>query len=136
MKQIAMAVQDENFIVIYHNCGNGTVKMIDSILSTGCSAYHFGNAIDMAEMMPHIPANVIAMGNIDPAGEFCNGTPESIRTKTLSILKNCGKYDNFIISSGCDIPPMAKWENIDEFYKTTSDYYEHRMKIKGAIYCE
>lgn len=126
VKEIADAVQDDEFIVIYHNCGNGTVRMIDSILSTGCAAYHFGNAIDMAEMMPHIPPGVIAMGNVDPVGEFCNGTTSSIRGRTAEILKKCGSYDNFIISSGCDIPPMAKWENIDEFYKAARDYYTRR----------
>lgn len=31
----------------------------------------------MAEMMTHIPAGMVAMGNVDPAGEFRNGTPES-----------------------------------------------------------
>lgn len=69
------AVQDENFLVVYHNCGNTAILTIDSILSCGAKVYHFGNAIDMAEMMPHIPADVIAMGNIDPAREFRNGTP-------------------------------------------------------------
>ena len=29
----------------------------------------------MAEMMTHIPAGTVAMGNVDPAGEFRNGTP-------------------------------------------------------------
>ena len=38
--------------------------------------YHFGNAINMAEMMSHVPENLIAMGNVDPAGEFRNGTAE------------------------------------------------------------
>ena len=48
VKQIVDAVQSEDFIVIYHNCGDNTIRMIDSILSTGSAAYHFGNAIDMA----------------------------------------------------------------------------------------
>lgn len=51
VKQIVDAVQDDSFLVIYHNCGNSTIQMIDSILETGSAAYHFGNAIDMAEMM-------------------------------------------------------------------------------------
>ena len=83
VKQIVDAVQDDSFLVIYHNCGNSTIQMIDSILETGSAAYHFGNAIDMAEMMTHIPAGTVAMGNVDPAGEFRNGTPESIRAATL-----------------------------------------------------
>ena len=124
VKQIVDAVQDDSFLVIYHNCGNSTIQMIDSILETGSAAYHFGNAIDMAEMMTHIPAGTVAMGNVDPAGEFRNGTPESIRAATLGVMDACCKYPNFVISSGCDIPPMSKWENIDAFFAAVKEFYQ------------
>ena len=122
-KRIVDAVQSEDFLVVYHNCGNTAILTIDSILSCGAKVYHFGNAIDMEEMMPHIPADVVAMGNIDPAGEFRNGTPESIRTATLELMERCCKYPNFVISSGCDIPPMSKWENIDAYFAAVDEYY-------------
>lgn len=123
VKRIVEALQDDDFLVIYHNCGNSTIQMIDSILDTGAAAYHFGNAIDMAEMLKHIPADTIVMGNVDPAGQFRNGTPESIRTATLSLMEKCCTYPNFVISSGCDIPPMSKWENIDAFFRAVADFY-------------
>lgn len=123
VKQIVDALQDENFIIIYHNCGNNTIKMIDSILSTGAAAYHFGNSIDMEEMLTHIPETTVAMGNVDPAGEFLGGTPASIREATLDVMKRCCKYKNFVISSGCDIPPRSSWENIDAFFEAVRDYY-------------
>jgi len=122
-KRIVDAVQDEHFIVVYHNCGNTTILTIDSILSVGAKILHFGNAIDMAEMMPHIPSDIVAMGNVDPAGEFRNGTPQSIRTATLAVMEKCCKYPNFVISSGCDIPPMSKWENIDAYFAAVAEFY-------------
>ncbi len=124
VKRIVDAVQDENFIVIYHNCGGSTIQTIDSILSTGASAYHFGNAIKMIDMLPHIPAGTIAMGNISPAGEFCSGTPESVRKETLALLNECSEYPNFVISSGCDIPPKTRWENIDAFFAAVKEFYD------------
>ena len=123
VKQIVDAVQDDSFLVVYHNCGNAVIRQIDSILSTGASAYHFGNAIRMADMMPHIPANAVAMGNVDPAGEFRNGTPESIRAATRKVLEECSQYPNFVISSGCDIPPLSRWENIDAFFAAVAEFY-------------
>ena len=124
VKRMVEALQDENFLVIYHNCGDNTIQMIDSILSTGCSAYHFGNSISMAEMLKHIPEDIVVMGNVDPAGQFRNGTPESIRKETLDIMKACCEHPNFVISSGCDIPPMSKWENIDAFFAAVSEFYQ------------
>ena len=124
VKKIVDAVQDDDFLVIYHNCGNYTIQMIDQILATGSAAYHFGNAISMAEMMTHIPEGTIAMGNVDPAGEIRNGTAESVREATLNVMGECCKYPNFVISTGCDIPPMSKWENIDAFFAAVEEYYK------------
>jgi uroporphyrinogen decarboxylase len=123
VRKIVEAVQDDNFIVIYHNCGGSVIPMIDSILATGASAFHFGNAISMAEMMTHIPPDTLAMGNIDPAGEIRNGTPESVRAATLKIMDACCKYPNFVISTGCDVPPMSPWENIDAFFCAVDEFY-------------
>ena len=123
VKKIFDSVKDDSFAVVYHNCGNNTIKMISSILSTEADAYHFGNSIDMAEMMQFIPDGVLAMGNVDPAAQFKNGTPESIRKETLEIMEKCCKYDNFVISSGCDIPPMSKWENINAFFDAVGEFY-------------
>ena len=123
VKSVVDAVQDENFCVIYHNCGN-TVPLINDILTIGAGAYHFGNAINMAELMPLIPSDILAMGNVDPAGQFRNGTVESIREVTLKVMGECcPKYKNFVISSGCDIPPMASWDNIMSFFGAIDEYY-------------
>ncbi|MBR2131920.1 MAG: uroporphyrinogen decarboxylase family protein [Oscillospiraceae bacterium] len=123
VKQIVDAVQDDEFAVIYHNCGDNVIRMIDSILTTGSMAYHFGNSIDMAEMLTHIPADTVAMGNVDPAGQFLGGTPESMRAVTLGVMEKCCSYPNFVISSGCDIPPIAPWANIDAFFEAVKTYY-------------
>ena len=73
VRQIAEAVQDDSFVVIYHNCGNNAYGMIDSILRTGCSAFHFGNAVNMLDILHSVPSDVVVMGNVDPASQFCNG---------------------------------------------------------------
>jgi uroporphyrinogen decarboxylase len=127
VKKIVERVKDDHFAVVYHNCGGATIHMIDSILGTNCSAYHFGDAIDMRQMMPHIPPDVVAMGNISPAKQFRNGTVESISEETLNLLKDCSKYPNFVISSGCDIPPLSKWENIEAFFNTVDKFYKEML---------
>lgn len=123
VKRVVDAVQDDDFILIYHNCGGNTPRMISSLLSFGAAAYHFGNAVDMVEMLEKIPHDVVVMGNVDPAGVLRMGTPESVRETTLDIMKKCAGYQNFVISSGCDIPPLTPWENIDAFFEAVEEFY-------------
>ena len=123
VKQIVDAVQDDEFIICYHNCGDNTPLMVDSILSTGAKAYHFGNAIDMKAMVEKFPEDVLVMGNVDPAGVLRLGTPEIVRAETLRIMNDCCNHQNFVISSGCDIPPMTPWENIKAFFDAVDEYY-------------
>ena len=125
VKEIIDAAQDDEFSVIYHNCGNYTVQQVDSIMGVGAAGYHFGNAINMIDMLEKVPSNIPIMGNIDPASQFRNGTPEGIYKNTIDLMKECcPKYNNFIVSSGCDIPPLSSWDNIDSFFKAVSDYYK------------
>ncbi len=124
IKDLISKVQDDNFAVIYHNCGNTVPQIIDSILRVGASAYHFGNAINMKEILEKVPSNVLVMGNIDPVTEFKNGTPNSMKKAVTELLNDCKNYDNFVISSGCDIPHTAKWENIDAYYQAIEDFYK------------
>ena len=58
------------------------------------------------------------------AGEFRGGTPESIKQATWKVMEACCKYPNFVISSGCDIPPMSPWENIDAFFAAVDAFYQ------------
>jgi len=121
VKKIVDAVQDDSFMVILHNCGN-TVKLVPSMLTTGATGFHFGNAVDMEDILPQIPEDRLAFGNIDPARVFKNGTPEDVREKTWDLLNRTAGYRNFVISSGCDIPPGTPIENIEAFFETVEKY--------------
>ena len=123
IRKIVDAVQDEEFIVIYHNCGDAVSRMVPQILETGAAAYHFGNAVSMEDMLRQMPGDVLTMGNVDPVSAIRNGTPAKVRQDTLSIMDACCKYPNFLISSGCDIPPAAPWENIDAFFAAVEEFY-------------
>ncbi len=124
VKRIVDAVQDDSFSVIYHNCGDNVPRMLDSILSTGAAAYHFGNSVDMeTDIISKVPVSTLVMGNVDPAGILRMGTPEKVREATIALLEKCAKYPNFLLSSGCDIPPMTPWENIKAFFAAWVEYY-------------
>ena len=123
VKKITDAVQDDEFLMIYHNCGDNVPRMTESLRSIGAAAYHFGNSIDLKEMLDQFPADVPVMGNVDPAGVLRMGDPATVREKTLDLLNQCSGYGNFVISSGCDIPPMTPWANLDAFFGAVNEFY-------------
>jgi uroporphyrinogen decarboxylase len=121
VRQIIEQVQDENFMVILHNCGNKG-HLTQSMISTGARGLHFGNAINLIEALAEIPSDIIAMGNLDPVNEFKMKTPVELYMSTAQLLEKTKTYRNFVISSGCDTPPNIPIENIDAFYQAVTDF--------------
>lgn len=121
VKQIVDAVQDDNFMLILHNCGN-TGECTKSMISTGAWGYHFGNAMDMKTALEECPSDVLVMGNIDPTGCFKMGTPELMYETVTRLLNETSPYHNFVLSSGCDTPPGSSLDNIRAFYKALDNY--------------
>lgn len=121
VKRIVDALQSEDFAVIYHNCGNAVASMLPEIFSQGAAAYHFGNAVDMLDVMKKAPADCLCMGNVDPAAIIAEGTVEEVTAATRMLMTKCGGYKNFIASTGCDVPAHAKWENIQAFFAAVEE---------------
>ncbi len=123
VQKIREAVEDESFVVFYHNCGN-IVPLLENVKGIQAKAYSIGNAIDIEEALKVIPADRLVIGNIDPAGTLRNGTPDQIRRETTELLTRCSKYPNFVIASGCDIPPATPMENLEAFFEAVRAFYE------------
>ena len=121
IKILVDEVQDDNFMVILHNCGN-TVRLVPSMLSTGAMGLHFGNAVNMRDIMPLVPDNILAFGNIDPAAVIGNGTADEVEQAVNKLLEEMKPYRNFVLSSGCDIPTTTPLDNVDAFFRVLEKY--------------
>lgn len=121
VRQIVEMVQDEGFIVVLHNCGN-TGHCTDAMVQSGAKGLHFGNKIDLVKALSEIPGDRMVMGNIDPVGMFKQATAEEIYHASLELLNRTSAWNNFILSSGCDVPPGTPDCNIEAFYKALNVY--------------
>ncbi len=121
VKQIVDALQDDTFSVILHNCGNNG-QCTPAMLYTGAHGYHFGNAMNMVNALKTCPPDVLVMGNLDPVGVFKMSTPEQVKQSAKSLLEQTAEYRNFVLSSGCDVPPHTSLENVEAFYETLTEF--------------
>jgi len=126
VKQIVDAVQDDSFTVILHNCGN-TGHCTSAMIASGARALHFGNAINIEDVLNQCPLDIVIMGNLNPVGVFKQGTEESVKKATLKLLNETAGFKNFVISSGCDLPPYVPEANICTFLETV-DFFNSKIE--------
>ena len=123
VKRIVHSVQDDSFAVVLHNCGN-TGHCTRAMVATGAAAYHFGNKCSMEEVLRDVPPTALAMGNVDPVAVMKDGTPDEVRQKVGELLEATRHYPNFVLSSGCDVPPHTPIANIEAFFQALKEYNE------------
>ena len=109
------------FIVILHNCGNRG-QCTSAMIASEAAALHFGNAVDMVATLEQCPSDLVIMGNIDPVGVLKQASAKEVYRQTMDLLEKTVGYRNFVLSSGCDMPPLVPDANIRAFYQAVADF--------------
>ena len=115
IRQIVESLDGLRFAFILHNCAAKLVHL-PAVLETGLRLFHFGAPMDLAAALRVVPSEVILCGNLDPAAVFCRATPDEVSVRATSLLSTVAAHRNFVISSGCDLPPNSTLTSLDAFY--------------------
>ena len=102
--------------LILHICGNSN-HLIKSMLNSGAVGLSLDSVINFEELKKVIPPEITLMGNLNPVKIFLQSTPDQVAEATKSLKESMKDTDNFILSSGCDIPINTPLENIEAFMK-------------------
>lgn len=121
IRRIVQTVQDDSFMIILHNCGE-TNHLLTTMQETGAGGLHFGNKCDIVRALGIVDRERIVFGNLDPVELFRLGSPLQIEEATFDLLKRTSPYSNFVVSSGCDIPPGVPLENVVSFFETVEKF--------------
>lgn len=121
VKQIVQAVEDDDFEVILHNCGARVVHL-KPMLASGIGIIHCGKPMEIRAALSGLSEDIVLCGNLDPAEVFVQARPEEVSRRTAQLLESVAGRRSFVISSGCDIPADAPWENITAFFDTFHQY--------------
>jgi uroporphyrinogen decarboxylase len=107
-------IEEIPVIPMLHICGN-TTHLIPSMVRTNAQAISLDSLVDLPAIAQGIPESVFLGGNIDPVRVMLQGTPEQVRQETSRLLEHMAPYPNFILSTGCDLPPETPLKNIEAF---------------------
>jgi len=124
VRRICELCDSKKIATVYHICGNSS-HLINKMCEAGVDALSLDSkeaGINLPQIAQHIPSDVVLIGNINPVGSILNGTPEEVIEDVNVLLDSMKAFPNFILSTGCDLPPEVPLENIDAFMKAGREY--------------
>ena len=116
IKQAAAMAAGDGFQVLLHNCA-AKLLHLPAILETGLKAFHFGAPMDMGGALGQVSPDVMLAGNLDPSAVLVQASPAQVTERVAKLLADTAPFRNFLLSSGCDVPPNAPLANLDAFYQ-------------------
>jgi uroporphyrinogen decarboxylase len=115
-RYFSFLAEDLKAPLILHICGNST-HLLKRMSNTGAVGLSLDSPVNLREASKIAPDNVALIGNLDPVGIFLQSTPEEVAKATMNLLGEMEGINNFILSSGCDLPLRTPSENIEAFMK-------------------
>jgi len=106
---------------ILHICGD-TTRLVKAMCETGAQGLSLDSLVNFGEVAKRMPKDIVLIGNVDPVATMLHGTPEKVRKETTALLDSMSEFENFIPSTGCDLPAETPIENVEEFVRTVKTW--------------
>jgi uroporphyrinogen decarboxylase len=112
----ALHATPEDPMLLLHVCGNSK-HLVKAMCDTGVQGLSLDAPMDMVTTIEAMPEDVVLVGNVDPVSVMVQSSPEQVTSETRDLLEAMAPYPNFILSTGCDLPPETSLANIDAFMR-------------------
>jgi uroporphyrinogen decarboxylase len=110
-KYVRRIFSELDTIGILHICGSST-HIIPDMCQTGAQGLSLDSDVDLPSAMEMLPPDMVMIGNLDPVAVVAHCTPQEVYAATRELMDSMSQYPNFILSSGCDLPPETPLDNI------------------------
>jgi methylmalonyl-CoA mutase cobalamin-binding domain/chain len=107
-------------MTVLHVCGD-TTCLTENFVATGAQALSLDSKVDLTYTMEIVPDDVVIIGNIDPV-MMSKADPARVRRETEHLLQKTQNRPNFVLSTGCLLPPNTPVANIDAFMSTARTF--------------
>ncbi len=98
-------------ISILHICGD-TSHLIAEMEKTGPDALSLDKQVNFPNAHQSLQHDTVLIGNVDPVSVVTFGDADSVKHRCRELLDAMQGKENFILSTGCDVPPNAPMDNI------------------------
>jgi len=112
LQRIFRAFRDAGGAANWLHIAGQTLPILADYPALGADIGNFDYCVEPIRLLKALPGGPLALdGNIKPLS-FVESTPEEIEAESLRLINTFHPRGGFILSSGCEIPPEAKPENI------------------------
>jgi uroporphyrinogen decarboxylase len=132
IRTLGASVSDGHFALVLHNCA-AKLLHLPAVLESGLNCFHFGAPMDIAAALTQVSPEVVLCGNLDPSAVFCQSSPEQVHSRVQELLATTKLFPNYVVSSGCDVPPQTKLENLDALYESLDVPVNHGQASSKSI---
>ena len=96
---------------VLHICGD-TNHLISEMQSTGPDGLSVDKQVSLPDAYSKLNGDTVLLGNIDPVTVITFSDLETIKKKSVEMIKEMAGKNNFIFSTGCDVPQDAPIDNL------------------------
>jgi uroporphyrinogen decarboxylase len=124
VRQIIESYKYAGVDTIYHICGN-TMHLIEAMARSGVAAVSLDSpqtGVDLVKAARLAGPEVVVMGNINPTAVMKDGSADQVRKACRDLLEQMREIPNFILSTGCDLPPGVPLENMHAFMQAAREF--------------
>jgi uroporphyrinogen decarboxylase len=110
LQQVFQALAESGAVANWLHIAGPVSRILPYYPQAGVQIANFDYEVSAAEALENLPATCLD-GNIKPLA-FVDETPEEIEAQSLNLLGAFRQRGGFILSSGCEIPPESRPENV------------------------
>jgi len=128
IKNVIKSISDAGGIPSLHICGN-TIPILERMLDTEARLIELDYKVDLEFAKDTVGKSVCLQGNIDPVGVLLNGKPGDAETKARECIAKAARGGGFILSSGCEVPLHAPFENVTAMVSAAKKYGQYPVPV-------
>jgi hypothetical protein len=128
LKKMAEAYAAAGIISVMHMDGDWTLNLpYLKDLPKGKMVCEVDGSTDIFKAKEVLNGHMCIMGDV-PAPLLALGTPEEVTAYCRKLIYVVGKDGGFILSTGCECPVDAKFENVKAMLETARTYHPHTLR--------
>ena len=121
LKRTIEAFKKLGVIASLHICGN-TLPILERMVDTGAQILELDHLVDLEAAKRRVGRRVCIMGNVNPTGVLLSGSPQSVEEESRRCIEKAAEDGGFILSSGCEVPLRAPFENVKAMVQASIKY--------------